>query len=154
MTVETTSRPEVGAEYSLGPRKMTRERMRWYCDALETTALGDGTFVVAEPTIHSDDDFARNQGLPGIIADGMLSTNYLSSLMFDVFDMDYLTSGELDTKFIRPVYEDELVTARARVTEVDGDRVELELWCEVTTADGEVRPCTVGRGSVRLGVAA
>jgi 3-hydroxybutyryl-CoA dehydratase len=151
MNTHTVAMPEAGTTYTLGPKKMTRERMRWYCDALETTALGDGTFVVAEPTIHSDDDFALAQGLPGIIADGMLSTNYLSSLMFDVFDIDYLTSGELDTKFIRPVYEDESVTAFARVVEVIDDRIELELWCEAAAADSEGTKCTVGRGSVRVG---
>ncbi|MGP3536050.1 MaoC family dehydratase [Microbacterium sp. RD1] len=148
---DLSSAPPVQGEiFSLGAKKMTRERMRWYCDALETTARADGTFVVAEPTIHSDDDFARNQGLPGIIADGMLSTNYLSSLLYRRFGMDYLFSGELDTKFIRPVYEDEIVTAYGRVTEIDGDRVELELWCEV----GPGKKCTVGRGSVRMGAAA
>lgn len=138
--------PSIGETISSPARRMTRERMRWYCDALETAALGDGTFVVAEPTIHSDDAFAAAQGLPGLIADGMLSTNYLSSLLFRHFGRDFLSGGELDTKFIRPVYEDEVVRAFATVTRESGDRVELDVWCE---ADGN--KCTVGRASVRKG---
>ena len=149
MTEATTTELRVGDVVSLGPRRMARERMRWYCDALETAAERDGNFVVAEPTIHSDDDFALAQGLPGIIADGMLSTNYLSSLLYRHFGVDYLAGGELDTKFIRPVYEDEIIDAFAKVVGDEGGMVELEVWCE--TSEG--RTCTVGRASVRRSAA-
>lgn len=145
----TRTRPAVGEVISAPPKRMTRERMRWYCDALETAAAADGTFVVADPTIHSDDDFARKQGLPGIIADGMLSTNYLSSLLYRHYGVDYLAGGSLDTKFIRPVYEDEVIEAHARVVADDGRDVRLEVWCEVE--DGV--KCTVGEASVRIGAA-
>lgn len=144
----TKELPALGETISSAPKRMTRERMRWYCDTLETAARGDGTFVVAEPTIHSDDDFAAAQGLPGIIADGMLSTNYLSSLLYRTYGLSYLTDGELDTKFIRPVYEDETVRAFATVTADDGENVALDVWCE---ADGNT--CTVGSARVRRGAA-
>lgn len=149
MTHHEGSGSSDAAVLSSEPKLMTRERMRWYCDALETAARGDGTFVVAEPTIHSDDEFAAAQGLPGIIADGMLSTNYLSSLIYRHYGTDYLAGGELDTKFIRPVYEDETVRAFARVVSDDGVQVELEVWCE---ADGQT--CTVGTARVRKGASA
>jgi acyl dehydratase len=129
---------------------MTRERMRWYCDALETAADADGTFKIAEPTIHTDDEFARSQGLRGIIADGMISTNWISSLLVRRFGMDYVSRGELGARFIRPIYEDESIETCAEVTEVEtvGETVTitLDVWC--ATSDGA--KCTVGSAKILL----
>lgn len=138
----------VGDELPVFSRAMTRERMRWYCDTLETTALGTGEFVIAEPTIHSDDKYARSQGLPGIIADGMISTNWISQSLYAAFRMDYLRAGELQTKYVRPIYEDETIDTHVKITDIErvAGRVtyEMEVWC--ATADGVL--CTVGRARV------
>lgn len=149
MKTETSSPAEGGTTVASPPVRMTRERMRWYCDALETAARADGTFIVAEPTIHTDDEYAKAQGLSGIIADGMISTNLISSLLYGTYGLDYLAAGSLDTKFIRPVYEDEDVSAHARVVSREGDRVSLEVWCAVG-ANADV-PVTVGLATVQLG---
>lgn len=125
---------------------MTRERMRWYCDALETAASQSGEFIVAEPTIHTDDVYARENGLPGIVADGMISTNYISSLLYRTFGIPYLAGGELMTKFIRPVVEDAVLQAHAVVREV-GDQIALDVWVE--TAEGQ--KVTVGTASIPAG---
>ena len=137
----------VGDVLSGPARLMSRERMRWYCDALETTALGTGQFVIAEPTIHSDDDFAIANGLPGIIADGMISTNWISGMLVEQFGLGYVEGGELQTKFIRPIYEDEVIETRGEVRAVgDGERpvYVIDVWCE--TADGQ--KCTVGQARI------
>lgn len=126
------------------PVMMTRERMRWYCDALETAASQSGEFIVAEPTIHTDEAYARAQGLPGIIADGMLSTNYISSLLYRHFGVAYLHGGELVTKFIRPVYEDDVLQTHAVVTRAGTDGYDLDVWVE-TSAEQKV---TVGTANV------
>ena len=70
-------------------------------------------------------------------------------LLYRHFGVDYLAGGELDTKFIRPVYEDEIIDAFAKVVGDEGGMVELEVWCE--TSEG--RTCTVGRASVRRSAA-
>jgi hypothetical protein len=136
------------------PRMMSREQMRWYCDALETVVAGTGEFIIAGPTIHSDDEFAAANGLPGIIADGMISTNWISALLFDNFGDAYLETGELQTKFIRPVFEDEYIEAHGKVTGVDetdtGTRYSLDVWCQTST--GEL--CTVGTAAVTVPAAA
>lgn len=133
-----------GAHFSSRPTMMTRERMRWYCDALETAASQSGEFIVAEPTIHTDAEYAQAQGLPGIIADGMLSTNYISSLLYRHFGVEYLAGGELLTKFIRPVYEDDVLEAHVLIKGVEEGRYELEVWVQ-TEAGQKV---TVGTASV------
>lgn len=141
---------QVGQTFEATPRLMTRERMRWYCDALETATDADGTFKIADPTIHTDDEYARSQGLPGIIADGMISTNWISGLLVSQFGMDYVARGDLLTKFIRPVYEDELIKTFARVANLahspDGVIVELKVWCEKSSGE----QCTVGTAFVPL----
>jgi hypothetical protein len=137
----------VGDSFASEPRLMTKERMRWYCDALETTASLSGEFIVAAPTIHSDPGFAKSQGLPGLIADGMLSTNQVSGLLYRILGLRFLAEGELATKFIRPVYEDEVVQAHAVVTAVTPVRLELDVWVDVV--DGP--RVTVGQASVPRG---
>src|SRR5258706_5655731 len=109
---------EAGSEFRLPPRPMTRERMRWYVDIQDTVQFDDGRIHPQAPTIHDDDAYARKQGLPGIIADGMISTNWILSLLVDVFGDDAARKGRLRTKYIAPVYEDQVLITCAGVTSV------------------------------------
>ena len=140
-----------GSEFQAPFRAMTRERMRWYCDALDTAVENDGKFHVAGPTIHNDDEFAKSQGLSAIIADGMISTNWIYGFMLDTFGPVVLERGELATKYIRPVYEDQRVRACMRIAAIDdaGDGVSrcgLDVWCE----DDSGTLLTVGTAAVFL----
>jgi acyl dehydratase len=128
---------------------MTRERMRWYVDIQDTVQFDDGRIHTQPPTIHDDDEYAKKQGLPGIIADGMISTNWILSLLVDVFGETVLQKGRLRTKYIDPVYEDQILIACARVTSVrdntaGGTVYELEVWCEDNTG----KRVTVGEAIV------
>lgn len=140
---------EIGSELRSRPRPMTRERMRWYVDAQPTVAADDGRIRTQDPTIHDDDAYARKQGLPGIIADGMISTNWIMGVLLDVFGADVARKGRLRTKYIAPIFEDQLVTSVARVTAVtrpgDGETAyAFEVWSEA--ADG--KKLTVGEALV------
>ena len=129
---------KVGSELRSAPREMTRERMRWYVDTQPTVAADNGRIQTQEPTIHDDDDYARKQGLPGIIADGMISTNWIMGLLLDTFGPDFARKGKLRTKYIAPIYEDQVVISCARVTaveKIDGATAyRLEVWSEDDTA--------------------
>lgn len=127
-----------GAEFRLAPRPMTRERMRWYVDAQPTIAADDGRIHTQEPTIHDDDDYARKQGLPGIIADGMVSTNWILGLLIDVYGEGVAGRCKLRTKYVAPIFEDQIVITCAKVTGVekaaDGTSAcSLDVWCEDDT---------------------
>ena len=142
---------QAGTECRLAPRPMTRERMRWYVDIQETVQVDDGRIHTQPPTIHDDDAYARKQGLPGIISDGMITTNWIHGLLIDMFGEAAAGPGRLRTKYIRPIYEDDLVTTVARVTRVlrneRGEIVyDLDVWCE--GADGAM--LTVGDALVRV----
>jgi len=125
----------VGMELRSAARQMTRERMRRYVDAQPTVAADDGRIHTQEPTIHDDDAFARSQGLPGIIADGMISTNWILGLLLDVFGRDAAEKGRLRTKYVKPIYEDQTIVSCARVESIHKEKEEetifrLEVWCE------------------------
>jgi acyl dehydratase len=125
---------------------MTAERIRWYDDAMLSAAKGEDTRAGAN--IHTSDDYARSQGLPAVIADGMISTNWMSEMLVAHFGMDYLERGELRTKFIKPIYLGAVVSVRGRVRSVEradgaGVAYVLDVWCEdqqrVKLTDGDAR---------------
>jgi 3-hydroxybutyryl-CoA dehydratase len=139
----------IGVEFRTPPRPMTRERMRWYVDAQPTIAADDGRIHTQPPTIHDDDDYAESQGLPGIIADGMISTNWIQGLLCDVFGSVIASQSRLRTKYIAPIYEDQIVIAVVRVSSVTASQTggflyELDVWCEDDTG----KKLTVGNSSV------
>lgn len=140
--------PSQGMEFRTAPRHMTRERMRWYVDAQPTIAADDGRIHTQDPTIHDDDDYAKSQGLPGIIADGMISTNWILGLLIDLFGPGVAERCRLRTKYVAPIFENQLVATCARVSHVamsDGERVvTLDVWCE----DDAKAKLTVGEATV------
>jgi acyl dehydratase len=139
------NRLAVGTEFRQAPRLMTRERMRWYVDIQETVQADTGRIVTQPPTIHDDDAYAKKQGLPGIISDGMISTNWILGLLVDVFGDDAAKKGRLRTKYIAPIYEDDVVIACVKVASVldnpEGETVyTVDVWCE----DDKGKKLTVG----------
>jgi 3-hydroxybutyryl-CoA dehydratase len=138
----------VGARITGPVRMMTAERIEWYDSGLRSAARGVLTQVGVN--IHTDDAYARAQGLPGVIADGMIMTNWCSSMLTAYFGMDYLKRGELRTKFIKPVYRNVRVSTFGEVRAIEkaddgGIVIDLAIWCEdqnglkLTDGDAKVR---------------
>jgi len=136
-----------GAEIKGPVRRMTAERIEWYDSAMLSAAKGELAQVGAN--IHTDEDYARSQGLPAVIADGMIMTNWCSEMMVAQFGVDYLERGSLRTRFIKPVFLNQTVHVRGRVLAAEpaagsGVRYRLDVWCEdekgvkVTDGDAEV----------------
>ena len=149
MSTPNPSRYQAGTEVRLAPRPMTRERMRWYVDIQETVQVDDARIHAQPPTIHDDDAYAKKQGLPGIISDGMITTNWIHGLLIDMFGPAAAGTGRLCTKYIRPIYEDQVVLTAAKVLSVlDNEGQEtvytLEVWCE----DDQGHKLTVGDARV------
>lgn len=143
----------IGTEVRLAARPMTRERMRWYVDIQETVQVDDGRIHPQAPTIHDDDAYAIKQGLPGIISDGMVTTNWIHGLLLDMFGDAAAGPGRLRTKYIAPIYEDQMVIAGARVVSVllEGSQrvTRLDVWCE----DDSGKMLTVGSAEIRQAAA-
>jgi len=140
---------EVGEEVRLATRPFSIERVQEYSIGLMSAASGERK--PPQYNIHTDHDYARTQGLEAAIADGMHSTNWLSTMMSDHFGPDYLVNGALRTKYIKPTFLDVPVTARGVITgkekNDDGSvRYALEVWCE----DDKGTKLTVGDASVTV----
>jgi 3-hydroxybutyryl-CoA dehydratase len=140
-----------GSELAHVVRTMTAERMRWYSDVLETVAQLSTEPILAEPNIHTDDDLARANGLAARVADGMVSTNWLSSMLADAYGIHYLEGGSLRTRYVRPIYEDDEIEVVVKVTAREpapdgGERLVADVSC--VKADGQV--ATGGVATIRI----
>jgi 3-hydroxybutyryl-CoA dehydratase len=142
----------VGTELSGSVRMVTAERIEWYDSAMLSAAKGE--LAQVGDNIHTDDAFARNQGLPGTIADGMISTNWCSSMMIAHFGMDYVERGELRTEFIKPIFIGATVSVKARILAAEkrqnGDtEYRLDVWSEIEDGtkivDGDARVVVAAR---------
>ena len=101
---------------------ITREELKAYA-----AASGDPN------PMHTDDEFARSAGYPGVFAHGMLSMGWLGQLLVE-------TGGALGsvrrfrTRFAKLTWPGELITCRGRVTAVrdeGGDRlIDCDVWTE------------------------
>jgi acyl dehydratase len=95
--------------------------------------------------IHYDQEFARSVALPGVILHGLLKAGYLGQLVTDwLGDRGMLKTFEVSYRGLdvpgRPY------RCRAKVTGVDGNTVELEIWGE----DPEGKKTTVGTATVEM----
>ncbi|HSS92784.1 MAG TPA: MaoC/PaaZ C-terminal domain-containing protein [Candidatus Dormibacteraeota bacterium] len=95
--------------------------------------------------IHYDQDFARSVALPGVILHGLLKAAFLGQLVTDwLGERGTLKSFEVSYRGIdqpgRPY------VCRGRITKVEGDQVELEVWGE--GSDGS--RTTVGTATVEM----
>lgn len=55
-------------------------------------------------SIHTDVDWARAKGLRTTIAQGMMSTAYVSTLMTTAIGEGFVIGGRMDARFLRPVF--------------------------------------------------
>jgi acyl dehydratase len=130
---------------------MNAERMRWYSDALETVALRSAEPILAKPNIHTHDGLARANGLPARVADGMVSTNWISSLLTEFYGMNYLEGGSLRTRYVRPIYVDDRIEVVVRVTARQlAPEGHEQLVAEVTCVKGDREVATAGIATVRV----
>jgi hydroxyacyl-ACP dehydratase HTD2-like protein with hotdog domain len=95
--------------------------------------------------IHYDQDYARSVGLPGVILHGLLKASFLGQLVTDwLGDRGTLQAFEVSYRGIdqpgRPY------RCRGKLTKVDGNQVELEVWGE----DPEGNRTTLGSAAVAM----
>ncbi len=94
--------------------------------------------------MHYDPEFARGQGLPGVILHGLLKAAFLAELVTSWAGPDSLVAIQVSYRGIDLVGR--RLRCRGRVTEVEGNRATLEVWTE----DPDGRRTTLGLAVVRL----
>lgn len=118
----------------VGPvRGITRERIEWYDSAMLSAATNELRQVGSN--IHTDEEFAKSEGFSGVNADGMIMTNWCSEMLTRVFGLDYLSRGELRTKYIKPVNLGVELHVKGKITEAakqpNGNTLlSIAVWCE------------------------
>jgi acyl dehydratase len=95
--------------------------------------------------IHYDQAYAQSVGLPGVILHGLLKAAFLGQLVTDwLGDRGTLKTFEVSYRGIdvpgRPY------RCRGRVTKVEGDQVEVEVWGE----DSDGNRTTLGTATLEM----
>jgi acyl dehydratase len=84
------------------------------------------------PNKMHDPEYARSLGFAGGIVPGVDVYAYLTRPVVDFWGMDWLFGGGMDVRFLKPVYDEELLTIEAAA---DG---EVQLQLEAKKEDGAV----------------
>ena len=143
------ARLQVGALLQGRELVVTPERVQWYGDGMHSAATGE--LRRAGQNIHTDVGYAQGQGLSTAIADGMMSTAWISSMLLKTFGRHYLERGELRTKYIKTTDVRAAIRVFGQVRSRDElaggtTRIELDVWIE--GADGT--KLTVGDAAVDI----
>ena len=126
---------EVGHEFPSRTKVITQEKISRYGDIEEMiNSIGMGKLLLRKRRIQTDPEFARSQGLRGTVVIGMIPTAFISAMMTDIFGEGYNRGGKLKVTFIKPIYADDEITARAvvreKVPEGSNVRIKMDVWCE------------------------
>lgn len=86
-----------------------------------------GQLTRDENPIHYDREFARQTEMKGIIAQGTLGLNVLWRSLSATFGEEHVSHGRLDVKFVRPVRENDVLTAGGSMESVCARRYTLNV---------------------------
>jgi acyl dehydratase len=102
-------------------------------------------------SIHTDEAWARQKGFRAPLAQGMMSTAYVSEMMTGLLGAGFVKGGTVSMAFVKPVFAGDRLTVRGVVKETRPEngatRVVVDVWCEnqsgqktaVGTASGLLR---------------
>ena len=82
--------------------------------------------------IHLSDDFAKTTQFGGIIAHGMLTLAFVSELMTNAFESDWLTSGCLKVRFKGAAYLGDRLLVSGEINQVESLGEITNLTCSVS----------------------
>ncbi|MDP6782289.1 MAG: MaoC family dehydratase [Dehalococcoidia bacterium] len=112
---------EIGYELPTVSKEITLEKMRAYSGW-------------PRRNIHTDDEVARQAGLPRAVCQGTQHMTYLSEVLKRFFGEHWMRGGKLSITFIGLVMPGDVVTPRAivreKVPEGEGRCLNLEVWVE------------------------
>src|SRR5258706_1585957 len=101
--------------------------------AKELTQRRIDVFSGVKPrSIHTDEAWAHAKGFRTTLAQGMMSTAYVSEMMTAFLGAGFIEGGTMSVAFVMPVYAGDQLTVRGRVKEKQQDgaatRVVVEVW--------------------------
>ena len=85
-------------------------------------------------SIHTDEAWAHQKGFRTCLAQGMMSTAYVSQMMVKLLGPGFARGGTLSMAFIKPVYAGDRLTVHGVVKDKQPDdgatRVIVDVWVE------------------------
>jgi len=89
---------------------------------------------VRAKSIHTDAEWARKKGFAAPLAQGLMSTAYVSQMMVDFLGEGFVRGGRINASFIKPVLAGDTLTMHGAVKSKEPEgaqtRVTVEFWCE------------------------
>jgi acyl dehydratase len=101
-------------------------------------------------SIHTDPSWARAKGFPTTIAQGMMSTAYVSAMMTDAFGAGFIVGGTMDVRFLRPVFEGRRLTTSGHVMGFVQNDDGLQAHVEVAVHDDQGARTLAGTATARV----
>ncbi|TMA52814.1 MAG: dehydratase [Deltaproteobacteria bacterium] len=116
---------------------ITREDLKRYA-----AASGDPN------PMHTDEEFARNAGYPGVFAHGMLSMGYLGEFLVQAGGVGSIR--RFRARFAKLTWPGDVVTCRGRVTAVRDEGAARLVDCDIWTENQEGERKLVGAALLAL----
>src|SRR4029453_2121318 len=90
-------------------------------------------------SIHTDEAWARKKGFRTTLAQGMMSTGYVSEMMTRLLGAGFVKGGAMSIAFIKPVYAGDRLTVRGVVKDKrqEGGRTRGIVEGSCTTQHGQ-----------------
>jgi 3-hydroxybutyryl-CoA dehydratase len=129
----------VGTSLPESKRRVTQEHINLYAEASKDFN-----------PIHLDPEFARQAGLDGTIAHGMLILAYLSEYMTGNFGQAWFTGGSLNARFKAPARPDDTIAVSGKVTGVQKENGTILIDCDVLCSNQRDEPVIICEAKVRL----
>lgn len=100
--------------------------------------------------IHTDDEVARKAGLPRAVATGRHPVSFITELMVDHLGMGFITGGEIDVSFVKPIFPGDVLTLKAVLKEKSPEDGATRYLFDVSLTNQEGAAVTVGTAGARL----
>ena len=85
-------------------------------------------------SIHTDPGWARKKGFAAPLAQGMMSTAYVSQMMVQFLGEGFVKGGRMSVAFVKPVLAGDTLTVRGQVRSKEAEgaltRITVEFSCE------------------------
>lgn len=97
--------------------------------------------------IHTDDEVARQAGLPRALAQGRYPVGYISECMLAFFGRGWIQGGTLEVTLVKGIYPGDTITVKGvltqKIPEGNAVRLVLDVWLENQAGE----PATAGTAS-------
>lgn len=111
----------------------------------------DAYSTVRARSIHTDEAWARAKGFKAPLAQGMMSTAYVSEMMTRFLGAGFVKGGTMSMAFVKPVYAGDRLTVHGVVkdTRAEGAATRVVVDVRCVNQDGEMTAVGTASGLLR-----